>query len=216
MADKRTQGKRSNRQTPPRFPPRLNIGLRRSIQRVFQMNSCILMAEIVQEPQLRYTADNQNQIIEMLVEFPGPKQDDPPETLKVVGWGNLAQEIYDNYHQGDRVVIEGRLSMNTVDRPEGFKEKRAELTAQRIHSLEGNAGRTEAIARTPNPSNVVSFTSRNQAGTGRKTEMSSEYEQAADRYQSPQSTSQTYSAYKDSPDDPSTPGSDLDHDDIPF
>jgi len=36
------------------------------------------------------------------------------------------------YHQGDR-IIEGRLSMNTVERPEGFKEKRAELTVQRIH-----------------------------------------------------------------------------------
>ncbi len=174
------------------------------------------MAEIVQEPQLRYTADNQTQIIEMLVEFPGPKHDDPPETLKVVGWGNLAQEIYDNYHQGYRVVIEGRLSMNTVDRPEGFKEKRAELTAQRIHSLEGNADRTQASTRTPTPSNVVSFASRNQAGTGRRTEIPSEYEQAADKYQSPLSTSQTYSAYENSFDDPSPRGSDLDNDDIPF
>lgn len=99
------------------------------------MNSCILMAEIVQAPELRYTSDTQTPIAEMFVEFPGLRAEDPPSRLKVVGWGNLAQEIQERFHQGDRVVIEGSLRMNTIDRPEGFKEKRAELTAQRIHSL---------------------------------------------------------------------------------
>jgi single-stranded DNA-binding protein len=93
------------------------------------------MAEIVQAPELRYTSDTQTPIAEMLVQFPGLRAEDPPATLKVVGWGNLAQEIQDQYRQGDRVVIEGSLKMNTVDRPEGFKEKRAEFTVQRIHSL---------------------------------------------------------------------------------
>ncbi len=99
------------------------------------MNSCILMAEIVQAPELRYTSDTQTPIAEMFVEFPGLRAEDPPARLKVVGWGNLAQEIQEGFHVGDRVVLEGRLGMNTVDRPEGFKEKRAELTVQRIHSL---------------------------------------------------------------------------------
>lgn len=99
------------------------------------MNSCILMAEIVQAPELRYTSDTQTPIAEMFVEFPGLRAEDPPSRLKVVGWGNLAQDIQERFHEGDRVVIEGSLRMNTIDRPEGFKEKRAELTAQRIHSL---------------------------------------------------------------------------------
>jgi single-strand DNA-binding protein len=108
------------------------------------MNSCILMAEIIQEPQLRYTSDNQTPITEMIVQFPGLRDDDPLATMKVVGWGNLAQEIQERFHEGDRVIIEGRLSMNTIDRPEGFKEKRAELTAQKIHSVSG-----EVVTSTP-------------------------------------------------------------------
>ncbi|XGV96720.1 MAG: single-stranded DNA-binding protein [Leptolyngbya sp. BL-A-14] len=113
------------------------------------MNSCILMAEIVQAPELRYTSDTQTPIAEMFVEFPGLRPEDPPSRLKVVGWGNLAQEIQERFHQGDRVVIEGSLRMNTVDRPEGFKEKRAELTAQRIHSLGADTALEASIVSTP-------------------------------------------------------------------
>ncbi|HEY9599158.1 MAG TPA: single-stranded DNA-binding protein [Cyanophyceae cyanobacterium] len=99
------------------------------------MNSCILMAQIIQDPELRYTADNQTPIAQMLVQFPGLRAEDPPATLKVVGWGNFAQEIKENYVAGDRIIIEGRLNMNTIERQEGFKEKRAELTASRIFKL---------------------------------------------------------------------------------
>jgi single-strand DNA-binding protein len=102
------------------------------------MNICILMAEIKEEPQLRHVNnDNLLAIAEMMVSIPGLRAEDPPATLRVVGWGKMADEIQQNYHKGDRVIIEGRLGMNTVERQEGFKEKRAELTAQRIHRLDG-------------------------------------------------------------------------------
>ncbi len=101
------------------------------------MNSCVLMAEIIQEPELRYTADNQLEITEMLVEFRGIRDNDPSANLKVIGWGNLAKEIQQNYHVGDRVILMGRLNMNTIERPEGFKEKRAEMTVQQIQHIGG-------------------------------------------------------------------------------
>ncbi|MGB3292935.1 MAG: single-stranded DNA-binding protein [Phormidesmis sp.] len=99
------------------------------------MNNCILMAEIVQAPQLRYTADNQTPIAEFVIKFPALREGDAPGQMTVLGWGNLAQEIQERYQQGDRVLLEGRLSMNTIERPEGFKEKRAEMTVQRISPI---------------------------------------------------------------------------------
>ncbi|MGB5960896.1 MAG: single-stranded DNA-binding protein [Coleofasciculaceae cyanobacterium] len=116
------------------------------------MNSCILMAEIIQDPELRYTSDNQTPLAQMLVQFPGQRADDPVTTLKVVGRGNFATEIKENYRVGDRVVIEGRLGMNTIDRQEGFKEKRAELTASRIYRLGADTSFEPHIA-TPATSN---------------------------------------------------------------
>lgn len=111
------------------------------------MNSCVLMAEIVSEPQLRSTQDNLD-VAEMIVRFEGLREEDPPATLKVLGWGNLASDIKNKYTQGDRIIIEGRLSMNTIERQEGYKEKRAELVASRIFALgEGqNTGYSSATA----------------------------------------------------------------------
>jgi single-strand DNA-binding protein len=119
------------------------------------MNSCILMARITRTPEIRYTQDNQRPLAQMLVEFDGIRPDDPPTSLKVVGWGKLADEIQQNYAEGDRVIIEGRLRMNTIERQEGFKEKRVELTASRVHKVSADPGYTPASTS----SNVVDFDS---------------------------------------------------------
>lgn len=192
------------------------------------MNSCILMAEIVQEPQLRYTPDN-TALAEMIVQFSGIRAEDPPATLKVIGWGNLAQEIQQQYHQGDRVIIEGRLSMNTVDRPEGFKEKRAELTVQRIHSLNdgtsiGSSATVSATTgdATSSDASVVRTTekvaSRNVTGvsssprtpekvvTASKADVVSDFDQVEPEHQSA----------KPNPTTPLIPSEAQDIDDIPF
>lgn len=95
------------------------------------------MAEIIKNPELRYTADNQMAVADMFVQFAPPlgsRPDDRHPTIEVVGWGNLATEMKENYKQGDRVTIEGRLEMNTIER-DGFKEKRARLVASRLYHI---------------------------------------------------------------------------------
>ena len=72
------------------------------------MNSCILMAEIIKNPELRYTADNQMAVADMFVQFAPPlgsRPDDRHPTIEVVGWGNLATEIKENYKQLSEIVI---------------------------------------------------------------------------------------------------------------
>jgi single-strand DNA-binding protein len=116
------------------------------------MNNCVLMAEVISTPELRYLQDGQ-MIAEMTVQFPALRAEDPMETLKVVGWGNLAQIIQEQIHLGDQLVLEGRLSMVVTDRPEGFKEKRAELTANRLHRVQAdlNAPRMVSTPAAPAP-----------------------------------------------------------------
>jgi len=103
------------------------------------VNHCLLEVEVLEAPQVRYTQDNQTPVAEMLVSLEGLRADDPPGQLKVVGWGNLAQELPGRVQVGQRLLIEGRLRMNTVTRNDGVKEKNAEFTLARLHPLAGSA-----------------------------------------------------------------------------
>jgi single-stranded DNA-binding protein len=111
------------------------------------------MATIISEPELRSTQDNMK-VANVLIEFEGMREDEPPAKIKLVGWGKLAEEIEENYRPGDRVIIEGRLSMNLVKMKSGnygdYTEKRAELVASRIYSL----GTTDSL-NSPSPNNFI-------------------------------------------------------------
>jgi len=111
------------------------------------MNHCLIQAIVKTGPQMRYTKENQTPIAEMVVEMKGLRSDDPLSDLKILGWGNTAQEMVDNLKEGQGVVIEGRLRMNNLTRKDGTKEKQAELTASRIHHItlsENNSTKQEA------------------------------------------------------------------------
>ena len=100
------------------------------------MNHCLIQAVINSAPQMRYTKENQTPIAEMIVNFKGLRSEDPTRDLKIIGWGNIAQEMVNELKEGQNIVIEGRLKMNSVTRKDGTKEKQPELTASRIHQME--------------------------------------------------------------------------------
>jgi single-stranded DNA-binding protein len=110
------------------------------------VNHCLIEVEVLEAPQVRYTQDNQTPVAEMGVQFDGLRPDDPPSQLKVVGWGNLAQELQSRVQVGQRLMLEGRLRMNTVTRQDGVKEKRAEFTLARLHPLGSGGGPAMAPA----------------------------------------------------------------------
>ena len=109
------------------------------------VNHCLLEVEVLEAPQVRYTQDNQTPVAEMAVQIEGLRPDDPPSQLKVVGWGNLAQELQNRVQVGQRLMLEGRLRMNTVTRQDGVKEKRAEFTLARLHGMGPDATSSPAV-----------------------------------------------------------------------
>ena len=99
-------------------------------------------------PTVRFTQDNKTPLAEIEVEFDSLRADDPPCSLKVVGWGKLAEELQNTVQVNSKLVIEGRLRMNTVPRQDGTKEKRAEFTLSRIHPFSSN----KAVSSSPSKS----------------------------------------------------------------
>ena len=92
------------------------------------------MAEVMQPPQTRYTPD-QTAIAETQARYPGLRPEDPAGTLKVVAFGNGAQALQEQCQPGQWFVFEGRLRMNKVERPEGFKETVPELSVSHFYPM---------------------------------------------------------------------------------
>jgi single-stranded DNA-binding protein len=129
------------------------------------MNQCVLEVEVIDAPTVRYTQDNQTPIAEMSVRFDALRDGDPPSELKVVGWGNLAQELQNRVQVGQRLLIEGRLRMNTVPRGDGMKEKRAEFTLARLHPIGASTTSSSTSNSAPQGSQPPSGSARPERPT---------------------------------------------------
>jgi single-stranded DNA-binding protein len=96
------------------------------------MNSCTIGGTILEKPESRYTLDGEQKVANFYLEFfYGSGDNRQAGRLKTVVWGLNAEQA-EKLEPGDAVILEGRLSMNSIECPEGFKEKRAEFTANRI------------------------------------------------------------------------------------
>ena len=68
------------------------------------MNHCLIQAVINSAPQMRYTQENKIPIAEMIVNFKGLRTEDPTRELKIIGWGNIAQEMVDDLKEGQNII----------------------------------------------------------------------------------------------------------------
>ena len=115
-------------------------------------------------PTVRFTQDNKTPLAEIEAEFDSLRAEAPPSTIKVVGWGKLAEELQDKVQVNSKLIIEGRLRMNSVPRQDGTKEKRAEFTLSRIHPFSTNTN-VESIPSKPQSNQTKdSSTSLNTEG----------------------------------------------------
>ena len=75
--------------------------------------------------------------------------------LRVVAFGNLAENVSATVTQGDEVLVEGRLQINTYKLPNGKDKKVFEINANAVEKM--GAGSSKATAAVQNSENIVSF-----------------------------------------------------------
>ncbi len=117
------------------------------------MNHCILEVIVKTAPTVRFTQDNKTPIAEIDAQFESLRADDPPSTIKVVGWGKLAEELKTKVQINSKLIIEGRLRMNSIPRQDGTKEKRTEFTLSRLHPLSPMTSSSAPFKPEPNTKN---------------------------------------------------------------
>ena len=114
------------------------------------MNNLVLAIALISDPESR-TTNNDKSLCQFVAEFQG-KPDAPPVSAKFTAWGNLASEVADKYRKGDRAIVEGRVQIDKIEHPEGFKESRAAISISKIHSLgEVKSVATKAVAAIAEP-----------------------------------------------------------------
>ncbi|WP_287128591.1 single-stranded DNA-binding protein [Candidatus Cyanaurora vandensis] len=102
------------------------------------MNSIVLMGEVANRPELRETQEGLART-NFILRYPSTKPDEPEFQVQVVAFGNSATEVGELV-QGDQVTLEGRIQMNSFTRPDGTREKRAEVIIRRCHVLHKAGG----------------------------------------------------------------------------
>tara|TARA_Y100001968_G_scaffold113443_1_gene102852 strand:+ start:1226 stop:1708 length:483 start_codon:yes stop_codon:yes gene_type:complete len=131
------------------------------------MNHCLLEVRVKQAPTIRYTQDNKTPLAEMEVIFDSLRAEDQPGLLKVVGWGNMAQELQSSVQVNQKLIIEGRLRMNTVSKQDGSKEKKAELTLSKFHFIpeQTKTETTQLVNNGINSNQEINLPNQNQPTT---------------------------------------------------
>ena len=124
----------------------------------------MLEVMVKKAPTIRFTQDNKTPLAEVEVEFDSLRSDAPPSTIKVIGWGKLAEELKNTVQVNSKLVIEGRLRMNTVPRQDGTKEKRAEFTLSRIHPFSSDTAPSSIPSKNQATQTEDSATSLNNEG----------------------------------------------------
>ena len=106
---------------------------------------------VVKAPEKRFTQND------MAIAGFSINIDSQTETiLRVVAFGNLAENISATVSQGDSVAVEGRLQVNTYKLPNGKDKKVFEINANAVEKISGGAN---AAVSNPqgNSENIVSF-----------------------------------------------------------
>ncbi len=106
---------------------------------------------VVKAPEKRFTQND------MAIAGFSLNIDSQTETiLRVVAFGNLAENISATVSQGDSVAVEGRLQVNTYKLPNGKDKKVFEINANAVEKIGSNASNV-SVSSQNNNENIVSF-----------------------------------------------------------
>ena len=116
------------------------------------MNNLTLSGVLLDSPQLGYLQnEKQTPFTTFGLRFPDPK---PNSTgtfpIRIYAYGKLAEEVVSRgYAPGAVLVVTGAVNIETIERKEGFKEKRAQISANRISQVLAGAAPDPSLGSTP-------------------------------------------------------------------
>ena len=108
------------------------------------MNVAILMGRLTRDPELKYTSNGKAYATFTLAV---QKTKDEAEFIDCVAWEKTAETIAEYFRKGNRILIQGRLSVNSYDQ-NGEKRKFTRVLANTFEFIDSkNSGNSQNNSR---------------------------------------------------------------------
>jgi len=119
------------------------------------MNIVILMGRTTKEIDLRYTAQSFMPVARftLAVDRPYTKQGEEKKTdfISCVAFGRLAENLEKYVRKGRRIVIEGRIQVDSYDRDDRSKGYSTSVIVDRFHFADSKPGEQAQEVSQPEP-----------------------------------------------------------------
>jgi len=103
------------------------------------LNRVILIGNLAQDPELRYTPDGKpvvNFTLAVSRPFTNPNGERGVDFIPVVVWRKQAERCSEYLMKGSQVAVEGRLQVRSYEDRDGIKRKVSEVIAWRVEFLQ--------------------------------------------------------------------------------
>lgn len=99
------------------------------------LNEVCITGTLVREPVLRRTKTEDDMCaLQVCVNRPEPSKSH--DYLDVVFWEDIARDVANTYHAGDRILLKGRLRKNVYTGMDGRKHATTQIIAAHVESAE--------------------------------------------------------------------------------
>ena len=98
----------------------------------------VIEGNVCKEPEKRFTSAN-IAVTTFSINVPSTKNDGP-NIVRVVTWRNLAENCAETILKDQRVIVEGRLQINSYKDQEGAEKKVVEIDAVNVEIVSADAG----------------------------------------------------------------------------
>jgi len=119
------------------------------------MNLVILMGRTTKDIELRYTAQSNIPVARftLAVDRPYTKQGEEKKTdfISCVAFGRLAENLEKYISKGRRIVIEGRIQVDSYDRDDRSKGYSTSVIVERFHFADSKPGEQAQEVSQPEP-----------------------------------------------------------------
>lgn len=117
------------------------------------MNNVVLIGRLTKDPEIRQVGETTVCNFTLAVDRPYTKQGEEKKTdfISCVAFGRLAENLEKYIRKGRRIVIEGRIQVDSYDRDDRSKGYSTSVIVERFHFADSKPGEQAQEVSQPEP-----------------------------------------------------------------